>query len=71
MHADCSVVFFVLADCCSASFSRCCHSGANALLWAGRVSCIGCPKSFWEQSIFPRRSVAVLEESSGQVVHIE
>ena len=24
----------------------CCHCGAKAEWWAGRVSCIGCPKSF-------------------------
>ena len=33
--------------CSSAAEVLRCHSGENARLCAGRVSCIGCPYNFW------------------------
>ena len=33
--------------CCFVTLSLCCHSAVNALLWAGSISWIGHPNSFW------------------------
>ena len=37
----------MICACISAVGVLRCHSGENARLWAGNVSCIGLPYSFW------------------------
>lgn len=62
-----STFSIVVWACCSASDVQRCHPGKKAHLWAGRVSCIGCPYNFWAGERPPLRDGVFRYCSSARV----